>query len=125
MEYTERAKRRRLRTHKGKASNDVSEVYSPPRVTEVAEATGIRPGWALDLAINNDIGEPRDLSLPANQVEALKRQEAEALEMLIAFPKCVAFSSLQNLNYARQDATRASGKVGRSYGSLGFCIKHL
>ena len=42
MEYTERAKRRRLKTPKGKASNDVSEVYSPPRVTEVAEATGLR-----------------------------------------------------------------------------------
>ena len=41
MEYTARAKRRRLKIPTNKASNDVSEVYSPPRVTEVAEATGL------------------------------------------------------------------------------------
>ena len=75
MEYIERAERRRLRTPKGIASNDVSEVYSPPRVTEVAEATGLRQGWALDLTVNKDDGKPWDLSLPANQAEALKRQD--------------------------------------------------
>ena len=39
-----------------KTDNDVSEVYSPPRVTEVAEATGLRAGWALDLTVNQDDG---------------------------------------------------------------------
>ena len=88
-----RAKRRRIKIDANKASNDVSEVYSPPRVIEVAEATGLKPGWALDLTVNKDDGKPWDLSLPANKVEALKRQEEEAQELLIASPMCAAFSS--------------------------------
>ena len=73
IEYTARAQRRRLKTQDKKASNDVSEVYSPPRVTEVVEATGLKPGWALDLTVNQDSGEPWDLSVPKNQVAASRR----------------------------------------------------
>ena len=110
MEYTARAKRRRLKTPANKTSNDVSEVYSPPRVTEVAEATGLKSGWALDLTVNKEDGKPWDLSLPATQAEALKRQEEEAPELLIASPMCAAFSSLQNLNY-KNDSARTSGET--------------
>ena len=59
-EHTSRADKGRLRTLKGNASNDVSEVYPPPRVTDVAEATGFRPGWAWDLTVNQDKGQPWD-----------------------------------------------------------------
>ena len=101
LEFTSRAERRRLRKSKNKTTNDVSEVYSPPRVTEVAEATGLRAGWALDLTVNKDDGEPWDLSKPENQVAALKMQEEEAPLLLIASPMCAAFSSLQHLNYRK------------------------
>ena len=89
----------RLKTPTGKASNDVSEVYSPPRVIEVAEATGLRSGWALDLTVNKEDGKLWGLPLLANQAEALKRQEEDAPELLIASPMCAAFSGLQKLNY--------------------------
>ena len=57
-EHTAKAERQRIRDCRGKTTNDVSEVYSPPRVIEVAEATGLRPGWALDLTVNRDDGTP-------------------------------------------------------------------
>jgi hypothetical protein len=68
LEYTARAQRRRLKAQNKKASNDVSEVYSPPRATEVAEGTGLKPGWALDLKKKRENGEPWDLSIPKKQV---------------------------------------------------------
>ena len=34
-----------------KCRNDISEVYSPPRVVTVAEAAGLRGGFSLDLTI--------------------------------------------------------------------------
>ena len=63
-----------------KADNDVSEVYSPPRVIEVVEATGLRPGWALDLTVNKEDGTPWDLSTKENRDAARKLQEEQAPE---------------------------------------------
>ena len=71
MEYAERAKRRRLKAPNGLPSNDFSEGYSPPRVTEVAEATGLRPGWALDLTVNKDDGKPWDFNCPDKRRKAI------------------------------------------------------
>ena len=67
-EMTAKAEQRKHRLNPTQTKNDVSEVYSPPRVTEVAEATGLRAGWALDLTVNKDDGTPWDLSIPENQV---------------------------------------------------------
>ena len=43
----------------------VSEVYSPPRVTKAAKVLtrlGITPGFALDITVDDETGEPWDLS---------------------------------------------------------------
>ena len=40
----------------------------------MAEATGLRAGWALDLTVNQDDGSPWDLSIKANQDRARKLQ---------------------------------------------------
>ena len=33
-------------------NNEVSEVYSVPRVTKLAEKMGLKAGWALDICTN-------------------------------------------------------------------------
>ena len=38
----------------------IAEVYSPPRVTKMAETMGIRAGWALDLITQDEDGRPWD-----------------------------------------------------------------
>ena len=87
-EHIAKAERQKIRDCRGKIANDVSEVCSPPRVTGVAEATGLRPGWALDLIVNRDDGTPWDLFVHANQVAALQKQQDEAPELLVASPVC-------------------------------------
>ena len=53
---------------------DVSEIYSPPRVTALASSMGLRPGFALDLTIKDpDDGLPWDSDNPAKQAKALKK----------------------------------------------------
>ena len=37
---------------------DVAEVYSPPRVTAMAQKMGLRAGWSSDLTICDEIGQP-------------------------------------------------------------------
>eukprot|EP00972_Heterocapsa_arctica_P016733 2468579-Heterocapsa_arctica.AAC.1 len=41
---------------------DVSEVYSPPRVTTMAKAMGMRAGWALDIRTVDEQGRRWDFS---------------------------------------------------------------
>ena len=43
--------------------NEVSEVYSVPRVTQMASNMGLRPGWAMDICTTDENGERRG-SLP-------------------------------------------------------------
>ena len=47
---------------KVKCSNDVSEVYSPPRIVTVAEAAGLREGFSLDLTAPAPDGSVKDFS---------------------------------------------------------------
>eukprot|EP00973_Karenia_brevis_P065718 9134378-Karenia_brevis.AAC.1 len=41
-------------------ANDVSEIYSRPRVSQCAAKCGLRPGWALDLKTQDEEGTPWD-----------------------------------------------------------------
>lgn len=81
--------------------SDVAEVYSPPRVTQMAKQLGMRSGFALDLSVPGADGRLWDFSKP----EARKRAWQLVLEgrpyMLILSPPCTAFSSWQALNKAR------------------------
>ena len=98
-EQTKKKESKMHRIQTKKAQNDVSEIYSPPRVTSVAEATGLRAGWALDLTVNQDDGTPLDLSTKSKQDKARKLQQEQAPHLPIASPMCAAVSALQGLNY--------------------------
>ena len=63
-EAFELPKNRRQRcTMNCQGKHDISEVYSPLRVTAMAEKMGLQAGWALDLAeVDADDGMPWDFS---------------------------------------------------------------
>ena len=71
---------------------DVSEVYSPPRLTERARRHGLRPGTAMDLATG------WDFAVPQQRREALRllREHQPALIMLC--PPCGPFSTMRRLS---------------------------
>eukprot|EP00974_Lingulodinium_polyedra_P068339 6617730-Lingulodinium_polyedra.AAC.1 len=51
---------------------DISEVYSPPRVTAMARAMGMRDGWALDLRTVDEEGRRWDFTKRERRMEALQ-----------------------------------------------------
>ena len=77
----------------------------------MAEATGLRAGWALDLTVNKNDGAPWDLFTPANKEEARKLLNEQSPHLLIASPMCAAFSALQGLNYKDMKAHDLIDKV--------------
>ena len=54
-------------------AHDMSEVYSPPRVTAKSEKVGLDPGWALELTVADEDGLAWDFNTQADRPKALKK----------------------------------------------------
>ena len=87
---------------------DISEIFSPPRVTLVAKKRGLRGGYAADVNhIDPRTGRKWDLGSGGDK-EAFQKMRAKCpSKLLIASPPCTAFSRLQTFNGgARPDQLR-------------------
>ena len=86
----------------------VSEIYSPPRITqEIVRSRPARlsPGLALDLTVNDpDDGQPWDFTVPAKKIKARRLIQQTKPMLLIGSPMCTAFSTWQRLNATRTNA---------------------
>ncbi len=97
----------------------VSEMYSPPRVTEELKKMRSRhllPGFALDLTVIDPAdGKPWDFSIPEKRERARKLIRQQRPYMLIGSPECTQFSTWQALNLAKsrrpEDMKRAKIKA--------------
>ena len=86
--------------------NVVSEIYSPPRVTDAARRLnlGIAPGFAFDLTTVDENGKTWDFDDASRRTEARRRLREQRPMFLIGSPMCTAFSTWQFLNAQRRDA---------------------
>ena len=71
---------------------DIAEVFSPPRITKLAQLVGLRPGLAMDLTTGWDFNLKEHRDLAEEYVRVVKPL------LLIGSPECRMFSALQNLN---------------------------
>ena len=74
------------------AQVDIAEVYSPPRVTRVAERFGLKSGEAMDLLTGWDFSMSRHREAARAYVRRVKPR------LIIGSPECTMFSTLQNLS---------------------------
>ncbi len=103
---------------------DVAEVYSPTRVTGMAEKFNLKPGWALDLTMNDpDDDKPWDFSMPEKREKAKKLQKQDAPFFLIMSPMCGPFSSLQNFNYPEMDSNEVMRKLADALMHVEFAVE--
>ena len=83
----------------------VTEIYSPPRITEEVRRSGGRhlvPGIAFDITVNDpDDGQPWDFNIAAKRAKAREIIRRQRPYMLIGSPMCTAFSTWQFLNTSR------------------------
>ena len=101
---------------------DVAEIFSPPRVVAIASRYGLRPGFSLDLSVNDEDGMPWDFSKKEQRHKAKSMVIEQKPWLLIGSPPCTMFSILQNLN-----KNRSSGEYEKKYEEamkhVGFCIE--
>ena len=107
------------------SSMDVAEVYSPPRITEMARKLGMRPGWALDLtATDEDDGTHWDFSLEAKREKAKALVKQDRPTMLVMSPMCGPFSKLQEVfNYPKKDPLEVEKLLEAALIHLKFTIE--
>ena len=84
---------------------DISEVYSPPRITASANDNGLRGGWSLDLSTNWDLSNPEQQKLAMDLLRKTKPK------MLIASPPCTWFFSLMRWNWKKMPPEFRGGYV--------------
>lgn len=102
--------------------NDISEVYSPPRIVKRAKMHGLRSGFSMDLTTNNLDGEPWDFNCPEMRRKAIEEFNKHQPEMLIMSPMCGLFSQFQGLNYSRMSPEDVEDKLRRGISHLKFCM---
>ena len=90
----------------------VSEIYSPPRVTEMAREMGMRSGFAIDKKCGWDLDDDHMIK------EMFIRLEVERPHCVVGSPECTPFSRLQNLNKNHRDPNEIENEI--NYGR-----KHL
>ena len=104
----------------------VAELYSPPRVSDMAgrkPGYGLLPGLAMDLTTSDEHGEPWDFSKKSmrDRAEALIEQQRPIL--LIGSPMCTAFSSWQFINNSFRDPEIVAKERARGVMHLEWCCK--
>ena len=92
----------------------VSEIYSPPRVTELLRRTRSRhlmAGFALDLTVTDEDGTPWDFTLRHKREKARRMIREQKPYMLIGSPACKGFSTWQALNLSKSKDPEAMRKA--------------
>ena len=87
-------------------SVDVSEIYSPPRVTTEAKRQHLKAGGAYDLKTGYNLRMTKDLQRMWSELHA------DDPELLLGSPPCTPFSPLQELNFPKMDFEKAVTLVG-------------
>ena len=79
----------------------VGEVYSPPRVVEMARRMGSKAGWSLDLTTKDEDGTPLGFNKLEMRNQAARQLLRDNPRLLIGSQTCTPFSSMNRINYCR------------------------
>ena len=100
----------------------VSEIFSPPRVTALANKFKLTPGFALDLSQDDpEDGKPWDFNNSAKRAKAIKLIKEDKPFILIASPPCTPFSIMFRSNASRMDPERRKRALQEGINHLNFC----
>ena len=88
--------------------NDVSEIYSPPRIAEMAKRMGMVQGFSLDLIVPTPSGYTWDFSKRKCGENAKRWIRELKPYIVIGSPECKGCSTIQFIN-----ARTAEGKIRR------------
>ena len=99
---------------------DVCELFSPPRVSEMATRQGLRGGWALDINCEDPVTKSKwDLSEEKTQAKVWKLIRRDKPLVIGMSPECTLFSALQNL----RKTEIPPDELARAKNCVRFCVE--
>ena len=101
---------------------DVAEVYSPSRMTKMANRLGYEAGFALDLTTVDEDGVAWDFTVASIREKALRLQRTTRPKMLMLCPPCTMFSALQNINKYKWTAEQYQTKMEEAMMHIAFSV---
>ena len=99
---------------------DVSEVFSPPRVADMAMKMGLTAGTSFDITTVDEHGEPWDFNIPRMRHKARMKIQEERPELLIGSPVCTMWSQMMNINKDRMDPLEYKERLNQARTHLKF-----
>ena len=102
---------------------DVTEMFSPPRVTKRAEEYWLRAGFVVDLTTERRPGEFWELSRDDHVAALEKFIRREKSWLLAAWPPCTDHCELLHLTYTKEEILerqRARGEKHLNH-AMRFC----
>ena len=72
----------------------------------MASQFGLKPGFAYDLVVSDESGNPWDVYQPEQRNKCPKHVMKQKPQLLIGSPMCTAFSALQGLNKWRMSPAK-------------------
>ena len=105
------------------AKIEVAEVYSPPRVTDMARKMGLRGSWALDVTVEDHNERSWDLNQLEMRTRAIRRLLQDEPTFLIGSPMCTALIQLNQINYARMEPGEVERRMQHGRKHFEFCAK--
>ena len=96
---------------------DVSELFSPPRMTVRCSRFGLRPGASFDLL------EGCDLSSAAGRAQVWAHVKKFAPRVLVASPPCTMFSQLMRTNKPKMERSVWEARRLEAESFLNFCCQ--
>ena len=102
----------------------VAEVFSPPRVTALADKVNLSAGFALDLTqVDAETGKPWNFSDPEMRDKAWKLQGEQKPFLLIGCSPCCGFSTLFSSNASRMKPQVRRHIIREGLIHIKFCIQ--
>ena len=106
-----------------KKQMQVAEIYSPPRVVEMANKMGMRGCWSLDLTTCDTDGQPWDLNGTKVRNRAIRKVIFDKPIVPIGSPMCTEYSAMSRTNHCRMAPEEVEQRLVHARRHLEFCIK--
>lgn len=102
---------------------EVVEVYSPPRITQMARRMGLKAGWSLDLTTCDSDGKAWDFNDTTMRNRAIRKVVNDEPLLLVGSPMCTAFSAMNNINYSKMSREEVEHRMNYGRKHVKFCAQ--
>ena len=103
--------------------NHISEVWSPPRVTELPSEYGLSPGFSYDIQTDDETRHPWDFDRADMRSKCVRNMIEQTPHFLIGSPMCTALNAIQGLNRWRMAPGKWDALWEKGIRHMRFAVK--